>query len=393
MSNNGIRRILPVPKRSFFLFGARGTGKSTWLKQKFSNTMYFDLLKSSLYLELSQNPSKLEAMSGALPAGSWIVIDEIQKIPELLNEVHRLIENRKWNFALSGSSARKLKRKGVDLLAGRAVTRNFFPFSFAEIEDIFDLNVSLEWGMMPTVQMSRDESADLLSAYVDTYIKEEIREEGIIRKLSPFLRFLGVAGILNGQVINSLNISREAAVPRSNVDSYFSILQDTLLGTFLPAYRPNLKVREQSHPKFYWFDSGVARAAAGFLFQPVDRLWLGTSLETFIYNELRIYNQLSGRNFPIYYYRTAAGSEIDFVIETRKRQLDAKPHVVCIEVKMAEKWKSEWEKSIRSLDGENNIVADKMIGVYTGSQRYIFGKFQVMPVTDFLKDLYSGNIY
>ena len=391
MPNNSIKRILSAPKRSFFLFGARGTGKSTWLRQKFSDTMYFDLLKSSLYLELSQNPSKLESMAGPLPVDSWIVIDEIQKIPELLNEVHRLIE--KWNFALSGSSARKLKRKGVDLLAGRALTRNFFPFSFAEIKDVFDLNVSLEWGMMPTVQMSRGEAADLLSAYVDTYIKEEIREEGIIRKLSPFLRFLGVAGILNGQVINSLNISREAALPRSNVDSYFSILQDTLLGAFLPAYRPNLKVREQSHPKFYWFDSGAARAAAGFLFQPVDRLWLGTSLETLILNELKIYNQISARNFPIYYYRTAAGSEIDFVIETRKRQLDTKPHIVCIEFKLSDKWKNEWERPIRSLDGEDNIVVDKMIGVYNGTQRYDFNKFQVMPVTDFLKDLYSGNIY
>jgi len=202
-----------------------------------------------------------------------------------------------------------------------------------------------------------------------------------------------VAGILNGQIINSLNIAREAAVPRSNVDSYFSILQDTLLGNFLPAYRPNLKVREQSHPKFYWFDPGVARAAAGFLFQPVDRLWLGTSLETFIFSELRIYNQLSGRNFPIYYYRTASGTEIDFVIETRKRQLDAKPHVICIEIKLSEKWKNEWEKAILSFNGENKIVVDKMIGVYTGAQRYAFNNFQVMPVLDFLNDLYSGNIY
>jgi predicted AAA+ superfamily ATPase len=393
MSNNSIKRILTVPKRSFFLFGARGTGKSTWLKQNFPDTLYLDLLKTSLFLELSQNPSRLEAMACTLPEGAWIVIDEIQKIPELLNEVHRLIEGRKWNFALSGSSARKLKRKGVDLLAGRALTRNFFPLSFTEIKESFDLNFSLEWGMMPTVQTSRDEAADLLSAYVDTYIKEEIREEGIIRKLSPFLRFMGVAGILNGQIINSLNIAREAAVPRSNVDSYFSVLQDTLLGIFLPAYRPNLKIREQSHPKFYWFDPGVARAASGLLFQPVDKLWLGTSLETFIFNELRIYNQLSSKNPAIYYYRTSSGTEIDFVIETRKRQLDSKAHVVCIEIKLSEKWKNEWEKPIRSFNSENNITVDKMIGVYTGNQRYLFNNFHVMPVIDFIEELYAGNIF
>jgi len=332
-------------------------------------------------------------MIGNIPENSWLVIDEIQKIPDLLSEVHRLIEDRRWSFALSGSSARKLRRKGVDLLAGRALTRNFFPFSFIELADIFDLDFCLEWGMMPLVQTSRDEAADLLSAYVETYIKEEIREEGIIRKLSPFLRFLGVAGMLNAQLVNSLNIAREAAVPRSNVDSYFSILQDTLIGDFLPAYRPNLKVREQTHPKFYWFDSGVARAAAGLLNQKPDRFWLGTALETFILSELKIYNQISGKSFPIFYYKTAAGSEIDFVIETKKKSAGGKAQIICIEVKLSEKWKNEWEKPIRSLSEEKNIEVDKMIGIYNGSQRYVFDDFLVYPVKDFLNDLHLGKIY
>lgn len=387
-----VKRIIEVPRRSFFLFGPRGTGKSTWLKQKFPGYLFLDLLKTSLFLELSQNPSRLEAIGGDLPQNSWVVIDEIQKIPDLLNEVHRLIEDRRWNFAISGSSARKLRRKGVDLLAGRALTRNFFPFSYLETKDFFDLGFSLEWGMMPVVQTSRGEAADFLSSYVDTYIKEEIREEGLIRKLAPFLRFLSIAGMLNGQVVNSLNIARDAAASRSSVDSYFSILQDTLLGFFLPAYRPSLKVREQSHPKFYWFDSGVARGAAGLLSQPVDRAWLGTSLETLLLSEIRIYNQTSSKNLPVYYYKTAAGSEIDFVIETRKRQNDSKPHVVCIEVKLSDKWKNEWEKPIRSFKGGNQIEVDRMIGVYAGSQRYVFNQFYVFPVKDFLDELHSGKI-
>jgi uncharacterized protein len=327
-------------------------------------------------------------------AKAWIVIDEIQKVPMLLDEVHRLIEKYDLNFALSGSSARKLRKKGVNLLAGRAITREFFPFSFSEIgNNYYDLKFSTEWGMMPLVQMNKDEAKDLLMAYVDTYIKEEIREEGIIRKLAPFLRFLNIAGLLNGQTINSQNIARESSVPRGSIDSYFSILQDTLLGEFLPAYRPNIKVREQTHPKFFWFDSGIARAAAGLLHEPSDRLWLGTALETLILHELKFYNQLIERYASIFYYKTSSGSEIDFIIETRKRRLNIKPQVVCIEVKLSEKWNRKWEKAIRSLNESNNIEVVKMIGIYTGKTEYNFDEFEVLPVTTFFKKLFNGEIF
>jgi predicted AAA+ superfamily ATPase len=201
-----------------------------------------------------------------------------------------------WRFALCGSSARKLRRGGVNLLGGRAITRYLDAFSFKELKKAFDVKFSLQWGFLPYVQLDRENAADILKAYVNTYIKEEIKEEGIVRRLPPFLRFLNIAGQLNGQLINRHNISREAAVPRSTVDVYFSILEDTLLGHFLPAYRPNIKVREQTHPKFYWFDPGVARAAAGFVYDPVDRLWMGTALENLIYHELRVYNLTQNRN-------------------------------------------------------------------------------------------------
>jgi len=388
-----ITRLLKAPDRSFFLFGPRGVGKTTWLKAVLPEASFFDLLDSALYLELSQKPGNLEAMIGNLPQDSWVVIDEIQKITNLLDEVHRLMETKRWRFALCGSSARKLRRGGVNLLGGRAVTRNLDTFSCGELGDAFDVEFSLQWGLLPLVQFDRENAPDILNSYVNTYIKEEIKEEGIVRRLPPFLRFLGIAGLLNGQLVNGQNISREAGVPRSSVDVYFSILEDTLLGHFLPAYRPNVKVREQTRPKFYWFDPGVARAAAGLLFDPADRLWKGTALENLIYHELRVHNLTQNRNRTISFYRTGSGVEIDFVIETRKRQLSSYAHVVCLEVKMAEKWDRKWERPMRSLNNHNSIHVDKMIGVYTGNRAYHFDGIDVMPVKEFLKRLHRGDIF
>jgi predicted AAA+ superfamily ATPase len=393
MEKKYIKRLLGVPNRSFFLFGPRGVGKSTWLKKTMEGAPFFNLLDSSLYLEFSQNPMKLEALAGNIPEGSWIVIDEIQKIPTLLDEVHRLMEKKGWQFALCGSSARKLRRGGVNLLGGRAVTRNLDAFSYAELGGAFDLDFSLQWGLLPWVQLEKEDAADILNSYVNTYIKEEIKEEGIVRRIPPFLRFLKIAGQLNGQLVNAQNISSEAMVPRSTVDVYFSILEDTLLGHFLPAYRPSVKVREQTHPKFYWFDTGVARSSAGLLFDPIDRIWKGTALETLIYHELRVFNHTRNRNREIFFYRTASGTEIDFVIETRKRQPSSVPHIVCIEVKLAEKWNPLWERAMRSVQSSDKIEVDRMIGVYTGQRTYHFNGLDVLPVEEFLKRLYQGNVF
>jgi len=393
MKKTIIKRLLKVPGRSFFLFGPRGVGKTTWLREVLPKAFFFDLLDSTLYLELSQNPGHLEAIAGNLPEDSWVVIDEVQKIPHLLDEVHRLMETKKWRFALCGSSARKLRRGGVNLLGGRAVTRYLDAFSSIELNDLFDTEFSLQWGFLPYVQLDRETAADILNSYVNTYVKEEIKEEGIVRSLPPFLRFLSIAGQINGQLLNRHNISREAAVPRSSVDVYFSILEDTLLGHFLPAYRPNVKVREQTHPKFYWFDPGVARAAAGLLFDPVDRFWKGIALENMIYHELRVHNLTQNRNRPIYFYRTGSGTEIDFVIETRRRQPSSNAHIVCMEVKMAEKWDRRWERPMRSLDKSGRINVDKMIGIYTGKRAYHFEGIDVLPVKDFLKRLHQGDVF
>ncbi|MDL1974963.1 MAG: AAA family ATPase [Deltaproteobacteria bacterium] len=388
-----VKRLLKLPDRSFFLFGPRGVGKTTWLREVLADASFFDLLDSSLYLEFSQSPGNLEAMIGNLPKGSWVVIDEIQKIPYLLDEVHRLMETRGWRFALCGSSARKLRRGGVNLLGGRAITRNLDTFSCKELGNLFDAEFALQWGFLPYVQLDRKNAPDILNSYVNTYIKEEIKEEGIVRSLPPFLRFLGIAGQLNGQLVNGQNISREAGVPRSSVDVYFSILEDTLLGYFLPAYRPSVKIREQTHPKFYWFDPGVARAAAGLLFEPVDRLWKGIALENMIYHELKVYNLTQNRNRPISFYRTGSGVEIDFVIETRKRRSSSNAHIVCLEIKLAEKWDRKWERPMRSLSKSDRIHVDKMIGIYTGKRAYYYDGIDVLPVQDFLERLHQGDVF
>ena len=393
MRNNIIKRLLLLPKTSFFLFGPRGTGKSTWLKQILPNTAYFDLLDLSLYLELYQDPHKIEAMAGRLKKNDWVVIDEVQKMPALLDEVHRLIETKKWRFALCGSSARKLHRGGVNLLGGRAVTVNLESFVSNEINKNYNIESAIKWGMLPLIQFNISNAREILSAYVNTYIKEEIKEEGIVRSLPPFLRFLEIAGLLNGQIVNAQNISREASIPRSTVDVYFSILQDTLLGHFLSVYRPKLKIRERAHPKFYWFDPGIARAAAGLLYEPIDRIWKGTALETLIYHELRVYNHIKKKNKPIFYYRTPAGAEIDFVIETRKRTQSSKPKIICLEVKSSAKWQKNYEKSLRSFEKNNKVDVGHMYGIYLGSRNYYYKNLTILPVQNFLKQLYQGKIF
>ena len=388
-----ILRLLQRPNRSFFLFGPRGTGKSTWLQQVLPEALRLDLLDASLFLELSRDPHLIEAMIGSQPEESWVVLDEIQKIPVLLDEVHRLMESRRWRFALCGSSARKLRRGGANLLAGRALTLSMESFSYAELDKAFNLDFAINWGMLPFVHNEPDAAADILSAYVNTYLKEELLAEGLIRNVPPFVRFLAVAGQLNGQVLNAQNISRDAAVARSTVDTYFAVLSDTLVGHVLPAWRPGLKVREAAQPKFYWFDPGVARAAAGLLGDPIDRLWQGTALETLLYHELRVYNEVSRKHRQISYYRTPAGVEIDFIIETARRRQGSPPRVVVIETKRAERWDRSWNKPMRNLADTPGVKVDRMIGVYCGLRGYRFDDIEILPVEDFLKTLFSGKVF
>ncbi|MBM3383405.1 MAG: ATP-binding protein [Betaproteobacteria bacterium] len=390
-------RVLELPNSSFFLFGPRNTGKSTWLKNTLpKNSLIIDLLSHNNFLELSRNPSLLEARIPQQTKPDWIWIDEVQRIPELLNEVHRLIEEKGYRFALSGSSARKLRRGGANLLAGRAQSRRMEGFSYRELGDSFEISKAIQWGCLPFLWTQTEDKKippeEFLSSYLNTYIKEEIREEGLVRRLEPFLRFLEIAGLLNGQIINANAIAREASIPRSSVDSYFSILEDTLMGNFLPAYAPGAQVREVSHPKFYWFDNGVARVAAGLHRQNLDNITQGTLLETLIFHELRVYMEAKRKEWPIRYYAVPSGGEIDFVVETSRKTLNSPPEVALIEVKLAQKWKREWEKPSRTLASSQKIRVTKMIGIYLGENELQFENFRVLPFQKFSEELWNSQL-
>jgi predicted AAA+ superfamily ATPase len=267
------------------------------------------------------------------------------------------------------------------------------PFSSHELGSGFDLDSALAWGLLPIVYADLPEAPAILDAYLETYLREEIRAESAVQRLQPFARFLSIAGQLSGQILNVQNVAREAAVPRTTVAGYFEILAQTLLTHALPAYRPGVKVREAAHPKFFWVDSGIARAAAGLAFDPIDRTWLGQSLETLIYHELRTYNQVAQRHRTIAYYRTASGAEIDFVVETRKRLADRPAQVVCIEVKLAGHWNRKWERPMRDMRKIAGIEVARMIAVYTGPDPLHFDGLDVLPVEVFLGQLHAGQVF
>ncbi|MEK6557515.1 MAG: AAA family ATPase, partial [Candidatus Margulisiibacteriota bacterium] len=281
-------RSLALPQTSFFLFGPRSTGKTTWLKQQLPKAKWFDLLDSSIYLGLLRNPSQLRMEIEALPENSWVVIDEVQKLPLLLNEVHKLIADHgsKYLFALSGSSARKLKRLDVNLLAGRVINRNFFPLTGSEMRFRFNVDSLFAFGNLPRVVSEPTLAVDILEAYVTNYLKEEIQQEALVKDLGSFSRFLEVATLCNAQVVNVANIARDAGVARPTVQRYFDVLSATLIGSFLPAWRPRVKVKEVLHPKFYFFDSGVVRAIQGTLRDCLEKAEKGSLFETMIFHEL-----------------------------------------------------------------------------------------------------------
>lgn len=388
-----INRLLKPPKKSFLLLGPRGTGKSTWLAQNIKPEVSVDLLISSQFLHLSQDPSRLANLVSHLKPGAWVVIDEIQKIPALLSEVHALYENKRLNFALSGSSARKLKREGVDLLAGRALQKFMFPMVYLEYADYQNISETINWGSLPLIIDEPEYRSETLATYVETYLKEELVAEALIRKLDPFVRFLQIAGLYNGQILNMENISREAAVKRTTVEHYFQILEDTLLGLRLSAFHTGSKVKETTHPRFYFFDPGIARACAGLLGEELDSIWKGFSLETLILNEIRAYNHYYNKNKPIFHYNLSGSYDIDFIIETKRKTHSHPRELICIEVKSSKTWKNKWCKPSLDFKAANKSNVKSIIGIYMGKDRLTINGVAIYPVETFLSELYKGNIF
>lgn len=349
-----IRRCINILlSNSFFLFGARGTGKTSLLKAIFAkqNTLWIDLLKPKEDEKYSLNPERLIAELDALKQPpKWVVIDEVQKIPELLDVVHLLIEERDLRFALTGSSARKLKRGGANLLAGRAFVYKLFPFTASELTGAFDLSQTLAWGSLPKLQtLKSDEERQLfLESYCHTYLKEEILTEQLIRKLVPFRRFLEVASQSCGEVINYSKIAEDAKIDDKTAKSYFEILEDTLLGFSLPSYSRSVRKQLSLAPKFYLFDNGVTRALSKTLHIPLEmgQSNYGTAFEQFLINEIHRLNHYCRDKYHLSYVRTKDGQEIDLVLER------AGEPTILIEIK------STSTVQTRHLKHLNNIAKD-----------------------------------
>ena len=378
-------RHLKLPDRSFFLFGPRGTGKTTWLRHVLPEALWFDLLRTQLFLDLSQRPDAFRQQVEALPRNHWVVVDEVQRVPALLHEVHALISEhgRRYRFALSGSSARKLRRLDVDLLAGRALNRQFFPLTASELAFDVEVDEVLRFGLLPQIRSDHQYAVDTMDAYVENYLRQEVQQEALVRRLDSFARFLQVAALMNGQVANVSSIARDAAVARPTVQGYLDVLTDTLIAYWLPAWRRRAKVKEVASPKFYLFDPGVARALAGRLREPLEAVERGFLLETWVLHELRAAQAIQNLGGELCYWRTPSGSEVDFVWARAAR-------AVGIEVKASATWRREFGGPLKTL------VADKIVGagfgVYTGTAELKDGPLRVLPVNVFLRELAAGRV-
>ena len=335
------KRLARVPEQSFFLLGMRGVGKSTWARQTFQDALRLDLLDEALFADLLAEPALFrQLLSGGGP-GQWVVVDEIQRIPSLLNEVHRQIEERGLRFALLGSSARKLKTAGTNLLAGRALRKAMHPLAPAELGDDFDLDDALRYGTIPLVWTAPDRR-EALQSYTQLYLREEIRAEAVVRNLSGFVRFLPVAAVMHGQTVNASSVARDAGIARTTVNGYLEILDDTLLAVQLPAFEAKLRVRERRRPKLYWADPGLVRAVKRQL-GPVAEEERGALLEGWVLGLLRAHNEHQRIYDDIGYWAAAeSAAKVDFVL-TRDRE-----HVA-IEVKASERYNTAMLKGLRAV--------------------------------------------
>ena len=337
-----LKRILNPPSQSFFLLGPRGTGKSTWLRSLFPDAHLIDLLSEATYQGLLANPASLANQLRAVHPGKWVIIDEVQRLPALLNEVHRFIEQKRLKFVLCGSSARKLKRSGVNLLAGRALNRSMHPFVPEELGEPFDVDNALQFGLLPIVWDSVEKS-ETLTAYAQLYLKEEIQAEALVRNLSGFARFLPIAALYQGQALNVSNIARKAGIARTTVVGYLDILEETLLCFRLPAFEAKMRVRERKLPKWYWCDPGLVRAikrSSGVLI-PEET---GALFEGLVAQLLRAYIDYR-RIFDVMYYWAPAGSvktEVDFIL-LRNREF------VAVEVKSGRVFSKRWCRGLRAI--------------------------------------------
>jgi len=377
------QRIIKLPiQHDFFLFGARGTGKTTLLRYHFPEALTIDLHESRTEEELMLAPDHLEALISKSNA-QHVIIDEIQKIPKLLDEVHRLIEQpgNKKIFILTGSSARKLKAGGANLLGGRAFLRNLFPLIPQELGDHFSLEDSIRWGTLPKIFSlnSGDLKRDYLESYSKLYLKEEVWAEQLVRNLLPFRKFLEIAAINFGKIVNLANIARDVGVDPKTVQSYYSILEDTLLGFHLDAYHSSVRKRLRQAPKFYFFDNGVSRALARMVsVEPKDGTsYFGDLFEQFIVNAFYTTSSYEKRDYRFSYLMSASGAEIDLVIERPGRP------IALVEIKSTELVRKD---HLRGLENFASDFADADLYLLSRDTKpKIFGRINALPWQRFVE--------
>jgi len=374
------KRLLQYPitfKKSFFLLGPRGTGKTMWVKKIFSEALYFDLLKTSTYTELLSDPTKIERKIPSDYTG-WVVVDEIQKIPELLNEVHRLIEEKKITFVLTGSSARKLRKKGVNLLAGRAYTFHLYPLTCWEMEQSFDLEYALQWGLLPSLYDDGEDPRLFLRSYVETYLREEVLQEGLTRSIAGFNRFLEAASFSQGEIVNMSAVGRDCSLNRKVVESYFEILQDLLIAYLLPVFSKRAKRKLVTHPKFYYFDVGVYRILRPKGPWDTPELIDGPALETLFLQHLIALNSYMQLDYELFFWRTQTGHEVDFVLYGERG-------IFAFEIKRS---RSVTSKDLRNMKLFLEDYPDaRCFHIAAVDSAEYYGNIQVLPYELALKDL------
>jgi uncharacterized protein len=374
---------LPAPgTETFFLWGPRQTGKTTLLRQTYPDAIWIDLLKADEYRRYLEHPERLRQELQAESAVGQVVIDEVQKVPALLDEVHWLHENRNVRFALCGSSARKVRHGGANLLGGRALRYELHGLTAREIGPTFDLDRALNHGWLPRIYTS-DQSRRLLSSYVGDYLKEEVAAEGLVRNLPVFSEFLDKAALSDGELVNSSNIARDCGVSSHTVKSHFGILEDTLLGRWLPAYTRRPKRRVITAPKFYFNDVGIVNflARRGRLERGAELY--GKAFESWVLHELTAHTAYSDSESQLSYWRLASGIEVDFVVDDFR---------IAIEAKATRNVTSDHLKGLRHVAQDHARVGSRIVVCLEPKRRRTDDGISILPPEAFVEDLASGRI-
>jgi predicted AAA+ superfamily ATPase len=383
METGPYRRSLSPPPDSFFLFGIRGVGKSTWARHHFAGAARIDLLNEGAYQSYLRNPHQFGLELRRQKRGSWVVVDEVQRLPALLNEVHRAIEELGLRFVLLGSSARKLKAAGTNLLAGRAVRREMHPLQPDELGTDFDLDEVLRYGSVPVIWRA-PHKPDRLDAYAQLYLREEVQAEALVRNLPGFARFLPIAALFHGQVVNTAGLARDAGVARTTVAGYLEILEDTYLVTFVRPYEARLRVKERKHPKLYWTDPGIVRAMKRQLHEPAAEE-RGALLEGWVCGLLRARQAYAGLYDELTYWAPTQGAtEVDFLLRRGKS-------FVAIEVKATTKPSPSHMAGLRAIGDLTGVK--RRILVHRGDRAFDTPEgIEALPAEQFAEEVTTGRL-